>query len=71
MTLLRREGKKQLETVPVVPWPLLTPERTPAWEPCLGRHMEWDQAELDAGTQGQKPGSQVLRHINILDTQHP
>lgn len=70
MTTLRREGKKKLETIPIVLQTLITPpEIFLTWELCLGRDEEWHQGGVDGWGLGQKPGIQVLRHIKILDRQ--
>lgn len=66
MTMSRREGKKKLETIPIVPQMLITPpEILLTWKLCLGRNREWDQGGIDSGTLGQKPGIRALRHIKI------
>lgn len=70
MTTSRREGKKKLETIPIVLRTVITPpEIFLTWELCLGRDEEWNQGGVDTGALGQKPGIQVLRHIKILDRQ--
>lgn len=38
MTMLRREGKKKLETIAIVPQMLITPEMLLTDELCLGRN---------------------------------
>lgn len=65
MTMSRREGKKKLETIPIVPQMLITPEIFLTWKLCLGRNRVWDQGGTDPGNVGQKPGIQVLRQIKI------
>lgn len=66
MTMLRREGKKKLETIPIVPQMLITPKIFFTWELCV---------EMGSGIRegqtlepwGQTTEFQVLRHIKILD----
>ena len=58
----RREGKKKLETIAIVPQMLITPEMLLTDELCLGRNGEWDRGGIDTGALGQKPG------IRSLDT---
>ena len=67
MTMSRREGKKELETMAIVPHTLIIPDLSLTCQLCLGRNGEWDGGGIDTGVMGQKPGIQVLRHIKILD----
>lgn len=53
MTTSRREGKKKLETIPIVLRTVITPpEIFLTWELCLGRDEEWNQGGVDTGALG-------------------
>lgn len=57
MTMSRREGKKKLETIPIVPQMLITPpEIFLTWKLCLGRNREWAQGGIDPGTKARDSG---------------
>lgn len=57
MTMSRREGKKKLETIPIVPQMLITPpEIFLTRKLCLGRNREWDQGGIDPGTKARDSG---------------
>lgn len=61
MTTLRREGKKKLETIPIVLQTLITPpEIFLTWELCLGRDEEWHQGGVDAGAWDKSQGFRSL-----------
>lgn len=63
MTMSRREGKKELETIPIVPQMLITPEIFLTWKLCLGRNRE----QIRQGqTLGPGDKSQGFMFLDIL-----